>query len=142
MPMIISDFCLRRVTLAWLVILAVCNIITATVLYGLRTAGINFIFNFAVLIYMFLGVLLYVYIKSRKIATIKHYAGLGDVLFFLVLTPIFEFRHFVYFLIGSCLAALAWWLIIYVVWHKKRTVPLVGISGCTFFLFIMINILI
>jgi mannose/fructose/N-acetylgalactosamine-specific phosphotransferase system component IID len=91
---------------------------------------------------MFLGVMLYVYVKSRKISSIKHYAGMGDVVFFVALTPIFEFRSFIYFLTGSCLAALGWWLIVYVVHHKKLTVPLVGISGCTLSLYIIVNVLI
>jgi hypothetical protein len=141
-PMIISDFRCRRVALLWLVILAVCDAAIAIILYGLNTAFINFIFNTAILIYMFLGVMLYVYIKNRKISSIKHYAGIGDVLFFFALTPIFEFRSFIYFIIGSCLAALAWWLTVYAVYHKKRTVPLAGISGCILSLYIIINVLI
>jgi peptidoglycan/LPS O-acetylase OafA/YrhL len=141
-PMITSDFRRRKIALAWLIILAACSVTITIILYGLNILGINFIFNFAILIYMFLGVLLYVYIKNRNIASIKHYAGIGDVLFFLALTPIFEFRSFIYFLIGSCFASLAWWIIIYVVRHKKRTVPLVGISGCLLSFYVIINILI
>ncbi|MDR2065849.1 MAG: hypothetical protein LBP85_09125 [Prevotellaceae bacterium] len=141
-PMTVSDFCCRRIALAWLVILAICSATAAIILYGLDAVGINFIFNLAVLIYMFSGVMLYVYVKNRKISAIKHYAGIGDMLFFIALTPIFEFRNFVYLLIGSCLAALVWWLVIYIVWHKKRTVPLVGISGCILSLHLIIRVLI
>lgn len=140
--MIISDFRCRRVTLLWLVILAVGDAAISIILYGLNTAVINFLFNIAILIYMFLGVLLYVYIKNRKISSIKHYAGIGDLLFFVALTPIFEFRSFIYFLIGSCLASLAWWTVIYIAYHKKRTVPLAGISGCILSLYIIVNVLI
>lgn len=140
--MIISDFCCRKVALIWLIILAVCAVTVAIVLYGLNICATNFILNLAILIYMFLCVLMYVYIKNRKISSIKHYAGIGDLLFFIALTPMFEFRNFIYFLIGSCLAALAWWIVIYIIWHKKRTVPLVGISGCLLSLYIIINVLI
>jgi hypothetical protein len=142
LPMIMSDFRHRRITLGWLIMLAVCNAATAIILYGLNTVGINFVFNFAILAYMFLGVILYACMKNRKISSIKHYAGIGDALFFVALTPIFEIRSFIYFLIGSFLAALAWWCIIYFIYHKKRTVPLVGISGCVLSLYLIINILI
>ncbi|MDR2292326.1 MAG: hypothetical protein LBE11_02505 [Prevotellaceae bacterium] len=140
-PMIISDFCYRKIALIWIIILAVCAVTAAIILYGLNISAMNFTLNLAILVYMFLGVLLYVYIKNRKISSIKHFAGIGDILFFIALTPVFEFRNFIYFLIGSCLAALAWWITIYVIWHKKRTVPLVGISGCILSLYLIINVL-
>ncbi|MDR1198596.1 MAG: hypothetical protein LBK94_06240 [Prevotellaceae bacterium] len=142
LPMIISDFYRRRVALAWLVILAACAVPAAIILFGLNIFIINLVFNIAILIYMFLGVLLYVYIKSRKISSVRHYTGMGDALFFIALTPVFESANFIYFLIASCLAALAWWSAIYVITRKKRTVPLVGISGCLLSVYVITKTLI
>jgi hypothetical protein len=137
----ITDFYHRKIILLWLVLFGACNIVAAIVLYGLKTFGLNVLFNIAVLIYMFLGVTLYVYIKTRKISLLKHYTGAGDVLFFIALIPIFEFYYFIYFLIASCLAGLFWWIIVYVFSNKKRTVPFVGVSGCILLLYIIINVL-
>lgn len=140
--MIVTDFRRRKIDLLWLVLLCICSVFAAIALYGLRSFFINTVFNIAVLIYMLLGVILYVYIKHRQISFVKHYAGMGDVLFFAVLTPIFEFRNFIYFLIASCMAGLLWWLATYIISSKKRTVPFVGISGCIFSFHIILNILI
>ncbi|MDR1348516.1 MAG: hypothetical protein LBJ63_08860 [Prevotellaceae bacterium] len=142
LPMIISDFYRRKVALIWLIMLAACAVLVAVTLFGVNIFMINLVFNIAILIYMFLGVLLYVYIKNKKISSVKHYTGMGDALFFIALTPVFESDNFIYFLIASCLVSLAWWSITYVIIHKKRTVPLVGISGCLLSVYVALKVLI
>jgi hypothetical protein len=89
---------------------------------------------------MLLGILLYVYIKSKKISSIKHYMGIGDVIFLLAITPVFDVYTFLYFVIGSCIAALLWWGINYLINNKKRTIPFVGILGCVLSAYLIIRV--
>jgi len=138
-PMIVSDFYRRRVALAWLVAFTVLNVTITIILYDFNIFITNVLFNIAVLAYMACGVLLYIYIKHKKVSTIKHYVGMGDVVFLFALTPIFEFYTFLYFLIGSCIAALVWWGINYLINKKNRTIPFVGVLGCVLSGYIIIN---
>lgn len=93
------------------------------------------LFNILFVGIQLLGVSLYFSIKHRAwINVTKDYLGLGDVLFFLAITPLFAPLHFCCFFIGSLLLI----LIIIGIYHlsikRLKTIPLAGaMSICLLF---------
>lgn len=87
-------------------------------------SGINLILVVTNLV----GVFLLVWLKERKpINIIDSYLGLGDVLFFLVITTTFSPFNFVVFYLGSILIiTLIYGVIILINKEKKTLIPLAG----------------
>lgn len=87
-------------------------------------SGINLILVITNLV----GVFLLVWLKERKpINIIDSYLGLGDVLFFLVITTTFSPFNFVVFYLGSILIiTLIYGVIILINKEKKTLIPLAG----------------
>jgi hypothetical protein len=73
-----------------------------------------------------LGIILYYSLKEQKLTNpINTHLGLGDIIFFLSLTPFFEFKNFIKFFIGGLIFALIVFFIIKL-FIQIRTVPLAG----------------
>lgn len=89
---------------------------------------IYFGINFLTVLINLIGVTLMVSIKEKKITNIlKTHLGLGDVLFFLVLTLAFSPINFVVFYLGSMLlTTLIYAGIIHFNKNKKTLIPLAG----------------
>lgn len=74
-----------------------------------------------------LGVSLYFSIKHRAWTNItQQYLGLGDVLFFFALTPLFAPVHFCCFFVGSLLVILLGAGIYHLLIKNIKTIPLAG----------------
>lgn len=87
-------------------------------------SGINLILVITNLV----GVFLLVWLKEKKpINIIDSYLGLGDVLFFLVITTTFSPFNFVVFYLGSILIiTLIYGVVILINKEKKTLIPLAG----------------
>lgn len=71
---------------------------------------------------------------------LQHYFGLGDVLFYLAITPFFYTKQYAVFFIASMLFAIA----LHVVFKKlsnHETVPLAGFSSLLLFIAIVVDVL-
>ncbi|MGH1338878.1 MAG: prepilin peptidase [Aureispira sp.] len=94
------------------------------------------LFNGAFVGVQLLGVSLYFSIKHRRWINItKQYLGLGDVLFFLALTPLFAPLQFCCFFLASLLlilllASLYHWFV-----KPLKTIPLAGAMSCCWLIY-------
>lgn len=108
-------------------------LIVGFIVFGLQETGTTelltyFGINFAIVALNLLGVTLMVSLKEKQFTNIlKHYLGLGDVLFFLVLTVVFSPFNFIFFYIGSIfITALIYGSIMLFNKQKKMLIPLAG----------------
>lgn len=84
--------------------------------------------NLSIIILNLLGVTLFISLKEKKLKNIiDSYLGLGDVLFFLVLTTIFSPFNFILFFIGSILITSIVYVGVILFKQQKQTlIPLAG----------------
>lgn len=108
-------------------------LIVGFVFYGLQQISIEelityFGINFLIVALNLLGVTFIVSLKERQLTNIlKNYLGLGDVLFFLVLTVVFSPFNFIIFYLGSIfLTALIYGGIMLFSKQKEVLIPLAG----------------
>jgi hypothetical protein len=86
-----------------------------------------------------LGVTLFVWLKEKKLKNIvDSYLGLGDILFFLVLTIVFSPLNFIVFYLGSIMLI----TVIYgcIILFSKQTKTLIPLAGAMSVLLIMVLI--
>ncbi len=87
---------------------------------------INILFNVGFLIINILGLTLYFSLKTKALFNpIDRAIGLGDIVFFVAITPLFEFKTFVLFFIAGLLFSLFLHLIL-LLFKKMKTIPLAG----------------
>ncbi|MEW4923118.1 prepilin peptidase [Algibacter sp. 2305UL17-15] len=93
-------------------------------------------YNMAFVLMNIIGLVLYFSLKNRKfINPIDTYIGLGDIVFFLAITPLFNFKPFILFFILGLLFSLLLHLG-FVLFKQVKTIPLAGYLS----LFLTINI--
>ncbi|MBE9488444.1 MAG: hypothetical protein IMY73_04590 [Bacteroidetes bacterium] len=125
-PMIISDIRKREVNILWLLLFSVVQ---------LYFNGIsNVIYNIGILLFIFLGMYLYIIFRYGLRSKITNYFGMGDMLFLISLTIAFSIREYTYFLIIGFIFSIIWWLI-----SKKETIPLVSTLGSTYIIWLLIK---
>jgi uncharacterized paraquat-inducible protein A len=94
------------------------------------------LFNVSFVGIQLLGVSLYFSIKHRQwINVTKDYLGLGDVLFFLAITPLFAPLQFCCFFIASLLFILVGAGIYHLSIRKLKTIPLAGAMSICWLLY-------
>lgn len=123
--MIISDFRKRLINvyvLAFFAFLIIYSVYNHEGIYTLATRmGLNLYF----LVFMFLCLGLYIRLTKRRIFDC---IGLGDILFIVALTPLFELRQFVVFLIITFVCTL-FVSVIFSKFLKFDNIPLVACTG-------------
>ncbi|SPE76625.1 hypothetical protein FLACOL_00610 [Flavobacterium columnare] len=89
----------------------------------------NALVNICFFLFIFGAMVLYMRIRHKNFANpLQAYFGLGDVLFFVSITPLFELKKYLVFLITSMLFA----IILYFLFLKKKeikSIPLAGFSS-------------
>jgi hypothetical protein len=87
--------------------------------------------NFMLVAVNLLCVTLFISIKEKRLTNIlKNYLGLGDVLFFLVLTVVFSPFNFIFFYLGSILlTTLIYGVLFLISKEKQRLIPLAGVMS-------------
>lgn len=104
--------------------------------YGATTWSIT-IYNAAFFLATFIGLMGYMSWKNKGFLNpFENYFGLGDVLFYLAITPLFLLKNYVIYFIGSMLFSILLQLVL-----KKRmthqTVPLAGFAALLLILLIL-----
>lgn len=139
--LIISDFRHREVSLLWLVVLAIGTVCIPIIQDGvpevLKRSGLNLL----MVAYMSVGVLLWSWFKARRVVNpINLYVGLGDLIFFLLLVPLFSFNQYVYLLVGCMVFSLVWWWSALLCGAKPRNIPLIATSSIVVAVAIMLKV--
>jgi hypothetical protein len=107
---------------------------------GFSTYKITLI-NIAFFAIVFVALVVYMSIKAKAFLNpLEHYFGLGDVLFYIAITPLFNVKQYAIFFIASMLFALVMQLLL-----KKHsnhnTVPLAGFSSLLLFILMLVEAL-
>jgi hypothetical protein len=97
--------------------------------------------NMAFFAIVFSSLVLYMSLKAKAFLNpLEHYFGLGDVLFYLAITPFFDVKQYAVFFITSMLFALLMQLLV-----KKHsnhtTVPLAGFSSLLLCIVVLVDAL-
>lgn len=110
-------------------------------LLGLTSLLDNLLVNFSILIFELLLLTIYFSIKEKKLTNLfKSYLGLGDVLFFLAIIPVFHpFLYVVFQVVG--LAIILCVALVYGLIKKDWSfkVPLAGILSIFLLIFLVVN---
>lgn len=94
------------------------------------------LFNVSFIAVQLLGVSLYFSLKHRQWVNVtKDYLGLGDVLFFLAITPLFAPLQFCCFFVASLVFILLGAGIYHLSIHKLKTIPLAGAMSICWLLY-------
>lgn len=137
--MIISDFRKRLINVYVLVFFAFLIIYSVYNHEGIYTLATRMGLNLYFLVFMFLCLGLYIRLTKRRIFDC---IGLGDILFIVALTPLFELRQFVVFLIITFVCTL-FVSVIFSKFLKFDNIPLVACTGISLIIHdIIIKILI
>lgn len=141
--MIISDFRWRSVNLLWLICLFIVSVVVSILLGGIRDVVINVLTNCLLIIYLAVGVFLYFSIKARHwVNLLRCHFGVGDLIFLICLTPIFNIYHYLLFLtISFCITLALWGLCRLSGRINSTSIPLVSSVGIVFLVYIAIKIL-
>lgn len=120
-----EDFQRRQVGVVWLCLLGGSSLTIACIGFGARNALISLGSNMTLLLLLCGGLLLWLHMRGRRIRDIfSLYFGLGDVVFMAAVTPLFDTRGYVWFLLISCVTALFGFVL-----FRWKTIPLAGIMG-------------
>ena len=138
---VVQDFKSREIS--WFLIPL---LVVGFVLYALQQIGIDelliyFGINFMIVALNLLGVTVMVSLKEKRLTNIlKNYLGLGDVLFFLVLTVVFSPFNFLFFYLGSIfITAIIYGTVMQFNQQKKMLIPLAGAMSLLLILTLIIE---
>ena len=67
-------------------------------------------------------------VKGEK-KRISQTFGSGDIGFIVSTAPLLQLYEYLLFILISCVASLLWWIIIYWITGKNRTIPFISTSG-------------
>jgi hypothetical protein len=128
---VVQDFKSRAISWFLIPLLFIGFIIYGLLIINPEELITYFGINFMLVAVNLLCVTLFISIKEKRFTNIlKDYLGLGDVLFFLVLTVVFSPFNFIFFYLGSILlTALIYGALILFNKEKKMLIPLAGIMS-------------
>jgi hypothetical protein len=117
-----------------------------TVFNGLLTIDLKdyfliFLLNLSIVLVMFSGVVLYYFIKNKKLINIiDTNIGIGDLLFLVVLCGAFSLFNFIIFMLLSLIATICAYLTVNVFRKQKsKQIPLAGILSLFYVLLLASN---
>ncbi len=96
-----------------------------------------YITNMLFFIVIIAVLVLYMSLKNRKLLNpFSHYFGLGDLLFFISITPLFlNFNYILFFILSMIFS-----IVLYLLFQKgmkEKTIPLAGFSALLLLLFLL-----
>ena len=126
-PMILSDIRTREVNVLWLLLFGAVQIY----FNGIS----NVPYNVFIVLFMLLGMYVYIIIRYGSKSKLTDYFGTGDIIFIFTLTAAFPIREYTYFLITGLILSIVCWFLM----TDKKTVPLVSTLGSTYLIWLLIN---
>lgn len=124
--LIVSDIRHRSVSVWWLIVFALALWSAVAVTSGCLVALIKGTFNCCIL--FIIGVLLLLYSRARG-KNLLEMLGFGDVLFLLIVSPVFESKDFMLYLIISCVLCLLVWPVFCAKQPYLKGVPFISVAG-------------
>jgi hypothetical protein len=133
--LIYEDFKRRSIPLWLLLLFGVFQLIASWWHYGIGIVSVNLLLNLSALSVIGMSVALYIRLRFRGK---QNAIGWGDILFIAFLTPLFELRIFLWFLIISLILSLIGWLLFSQAGKTgEKGIPLVSCVGICYATFIL-----
>lgn len=130
---IYQDFRYRAVSWILFPVLFVFLFILSSVTNGIQSTGTTAMYNSLFFFSQLLIGFLYLYLKkSQQHFSMHRYIGMGDILFFLAISPFIQLPYYILFLLSGMAFILIIYGIIYLLYREeilKRTIPLAGIMS-------------
>lgn len=140
MPMIVSDFRYRYISLHWLIAFTLTALYLRCCACELYPALLNIGVNVLITLFMLLGTGLYFRIRYGGWGIrFRDCIGTGDLLFLFSITLLFEPETFLSFLVISLLFSLAWHYISVRISGRDKTIPLVATIGVCYLVYSLIE---
>jgi hypothetical protein len=128
--LIVGDFRRREVSVVWLAVLAVSTVGVPVIMLGWRETFTHSWQNLLLLAYLGIGIVVWGWVKARRFVNpVNVYIGLGDLLFFLALVPLFPVKIFAWLMVCCMVFSLVWWQAAKLRGSAPKNVPLVATSG-------------
>lgn len=137
--LIVQDLRYRYVSIWVLLLFGVLLLATSWLEHGFEAICLRMLFNVCLLLLLYIGIRLYVRLRyGAKEKPFHKHIGWGDAWFLVALTPAFDLRSYVWFLILSLSVTVLVFMAYQ--WTAKRThtIPLVSALGIAFALYIFI----
>lgn len=136
--MIRSDFRERVVGVLPLIIFGVLVLLSGGIVYGWKESLFHVVGNGIILIFLAVGVILYLSVKYRRgINPLTSYFGQGDVWFLLCLTPVFEVMEYAWFLVLSFSLSMIVSLFTASWRQRQYGIPLVSTVGVCYLFYLL-----
>lgn len=121
----VQDVKNRSLHIVWPVLIFV-TAITINV-FSVHLHLIDLLYNIGFVAVNILGLTVYFSAKAKQVVNpIDSMIGLGDIVFFLALTPLFDLKSYILFFVLGLVFSLVLHLIVNAVYKKVKTVPLAG----------------
>lgn len=125
-----GDFRRREVGVVWLAVFAATALGVALLGDSWRETLVNIATNMLLLLYLAVGISVYVRIRRGKwMNPVKEYVGSGDLIFLAGAAPLFGLRGYLLLLIGASVFSLVWMVVARMVGGAARTIPFVAMTG-------------
>ena len=137
-----SDFRYRTISVTWLAVFGVMSLGSVIWTDGWMTMLTRVGGNLSLLVLLGICVGLWLRVWGRKQGLmVRDYIGAGDLVFAVLLTPLFGLREYLIFLLAGAVGSILWWGVS--VWIKCRwtTIPLVGTLGISYMFYTLYHIL-
>ncbi len=136
-----GDFRRRKVGVVWLGVFAATALGVTLWSNGWRETVMNVAFNVLLLLYLAVGILVYLRIRRGKwMNPLKEYVGSGDLIFLAGAAPLFDLRGYLLFLIGASVFSLVWMAVARATGGAARTIPFVAMTGIVLAITIILQV--
>lgn len=127
----ISDIRHREVSVLWLAVFMAATVTVSLYVNGLGQSLQNTVFNLLILLYMTLGIAIYLRVRYKKwISPFNEHIGWGDIVFFGAVSPLFDTQGYIILLVVSSMAGfLAGVIIKHMMSDKAVTIPMISVVG-------------
>lgn len=140
--MAVEDMQRREIHIAWLTLLLISALSVEILISGISTTIHNTIYNALILSFVFFSLCIWLMIKEGNCSNLlTKYIGIGDILFFASIAPLFNMKGYVIFLIASFCLSIIYWVIIRVLSRDSNSlsIPLVSMAFVIYLVYVAIN---
>lgn len=138
-PMMVSDYRCRSVSAYQMYLFLLSTICFAVASKGLKLCLMNIAGNFMIILVLFVFVTLYFKIRTGFYASILGSIGMGDVMFFIALLPLYSMMEYLCLIIVASLVSLLVWIIDGLVHRQTDTIPLITTAGIVYTIYSLLE---
>lgn len=143
--MAIEDYRKREINVLWLFLFVLLVIVNSIHMKSYITIMSNMFYNSLILCFLLASISIWLSIRKREFVNpFIQYIGWGDIIFLWALTPVFNLRGYLIYLIISSSISIIYWMTYNKLIQKRHnldsTIPLVTMAGITYFTYLIFNI--